>query len=131
VSGILTPYAAGFKPHRPIVTMFVNVQERDRCAAISAADDVVAVEHGACLVPGHRHGYALAGFCDRVVRAERRRGLGVGHAVEARLNGRAAGALAAPGVEQPPRRVLVLAPTRLEVPPATSTVLDPPGRPRW
>jgi len=59
VSGILTTCAAGFKSSGSIVPNFVPIQKRDGCAAVPAAHDVVAVEHGPRLVAGHRHGDAL------------------------------------------------------------------------
>jgi hypothetical protein len=59
MSAILTTCTAGFKPDRPIITMFVTIQERDRSAAISTAHNVVPVEHRARFVPADRHRHAL------------------------------------------------------------------------
>jgi len=41
VPGILTTSAGGFKSSGPIAAMLDPIQERDRCAAISTAHDVV------------------------------------------------------------------------------------------
>ena len=81
MSGILTTCTARFKPDRSIVTMFVTIQQRNRRPAVPTAHDVVAVEHRARLMAGHRHGHAfrhsqevLPALRGREVRVHRGRG---------------------------------------------------------